>query len=100
MTLKLGIIKGRFYFFVFLSVLYAYIFMQNTEHFQGLDTNSTFLDCWYFAFTTCSTVGYGDISPKTQFGKLLTISLQIIVILELADDFFSMIGYEVFFEKM
>ena len=97
---KMGLIKSRLYFFVLVSLAYALIFMQNVDHFNGLDQNSTFLDCWYFAFTTCSTVGYGDIGPKTQFGKGLVISLQIIVILELADDFFSAFGYDVYYEKM
>jgi voltage-gated potassium channel len=32
-----------------------------------------FLDSLYFSVTTLSTVGYGDLSPETDAGKLFTI---------------------------
>ncbi len=31
------------------------------------------IDCLYFSVVTLTTVGYGDISPKTTGGKLFTI---------------------------
>ena len=34
-----------------------------------------FLDSIYFTSVTLSTVGYGDITPKTGFGKLVTSCL-------------------------
>ncbi len=30
------------------------------------------IDAWYFSVITLATVGYGDISPKTDLGKLFT----------------------------
>ena len=43
------------------------------------------LDPFYFAFTTMSTVGYGDISAKTDMAKLMVMSQQIVLMGELAN---------------
>jgi voltage-gated potassium channel Kch len=32
----------------------------------------SWLDAYYFSVITLSTVGYGDITPHTKFGKLFT----------------------------
>lgn len=39
--------------------------LMGPQHFNGL----------YYAMTTVSTVGYGDISPKTPFAKLVGITI-------------------------
>lgn len=36
------------------------------------------LDAFYFSVITLATVGYGDITPHTSFGKLFTIFYVII----------------------
>jgi len=36
------------------------------------------IDAFYFSVTTIATVGYGDLAPKTDFGKLFT-TLYIVV---------------------
>ncbi|MEW6722340.1 MAG: potassium channel family protein [Candidatus Micrarchaeota archaeon] len=38
-------------------------------HFEGLGI----IDAIYFTSTTITTVGYGDIAPKTNEGKLFTV---------------------------
>ena len=31
------------------------------------------IDSWYYMFTTLSTTGYGDISPKSTLGRLFIV---------------------------
>ncbi len=31
------------------------------------------IDAFYFSATTLTTVGYGDLSPQTDFGKVFTV---------------------------
>ena len=38
------------------------------------------IDPYYFSFTTMSTVGYGDLRPKTRRAKLLVMSQQILLL--------------------
>lgn len=44
----------------------------------------TALDPFYFSFTTMSTVGYGDISPKTDRAKMLVMTQQAALLVELS----------------
>jgi voltage-gated potassium channel len=53
--------------FVFSGLIYQAEHGTNASHF------TTFLDAVYFAVATMTTVGYGDLTPTTQTGRLLTI---------------------------
>jgi voltage-gated potassium channel len=33
----------------------------------------SWVDAFYFSATTIATVGYGDLAPRTDFGKLFTV---------------------------
>lgn len=44
----------------------------------------TLIDIFYYLVTTSVTVGYGDISPKTQIGKILAIIFMIFGIVSMA----------------
>lgn len=38
------------------------------------------LDPFYFSFTTMSTVGYGDFSPKTNRAKMVVMTQQALLV--------------------
>jgi voltage-gated potassium channel len=42
------------------------------DHFEGIGTP---LDAFYYTLVTASTVGYGDVTPITQTGRLFTLSV-------------------------
>ena len=63
--------------FIFASIYY---YMRGDDNFNGLDKNSEFIDSLYFSLTTTSTVGYGDISPKSRVAKVLVMVHQTIVL--------------------
>lgn len=41
------------------------------------------IDPFYFSFTTMSTAGYGDLTPKTPISKALVMTQFIIIMAEL-----------------
>jgi voltage-gated potassium channel len=53
---------------VWLAASYGYYELEG-----GVNPHvKTFADAMYFAFVTASTVGYGDVTPVTPEGKVLT----------------------------
>jgi voltage-gated potassium channel len=53
--------------FVYSGLIYQ------VEHSVVPEKFSTFLDAVYFSVTTMTTVGFGDITPSSEMGRLLTI---------------------------
>ena len=64
------------------TVTFAYGFVYSLLNPNEFGFESK-LDPFYFAFTTMSTVGYGDFGPKTDRAKLAVMSQQAILIGEL-----------------
>lgn len=62
--------KWLMLFFLGISLVFA-LYMNLVEGFSPLDT-------YYFLVTTATTVGYGDMSPKTDLGKIL-VTLYMVV---------------------
>jgi hypothetical protein len=82
---------GKVLYFMLLSLVFAGIYMSlGHEQFNGMDESSNFFDYWYFSFTTFSTVGYGDISPKSGVAKAVVVTQQVILLLDLVDDFLGL----------
>ncbi len=52
-------------------VMFGVIYNNLPAHFPDC---KSFLDAVYFSVVTFSTLGYGDISPKTDLGKVIVIS--------------------------
>jgi voltage-gated potassium channel len=53
----------------------AWILISGTKE----DSNfATYVKSLYFVFTTLSTVGYGDITPSSTFGRIFTMATQVI----------------------
>ncbi|MBN1602150.1 MAG: NAD-binding protein [Chitinispirillaceae bacterium] len=57
--------------FIFLGMILFVAFLYSKLE------NISFFDSIYWVITTCSTVGYGDISPKTVVAKVLTMVLMV-----------------------
>lgn len=53
-------------FVALLVLLFGSIFYHHVEKLDWVDS-------FYFSTITLSTVGYGDITPKTDLGKIFTI---------------------------
>lgn len=69
---------------IFLIYSAIYYFMGNNNHFHILDENKTqltLLDSIYFNIITITSIGYGDITPKSQLMRTICISKIIIFLL-------------------
>ncbi len=67
-----------------LVLLIGIVFYMGVEHW-------TFINTLYFCVVTLGTVGYGDIAPQTEVGRLFTVAY-IIVGLGIIGGFFATLG--------
>lgn len=90
MRLKKHLVISVITFFLIIVVgAYAY---SNVEGWSGLDSV-------YFVVVTVTTIGYGDLVPKTNLGKIFTIFFSFLGI-SVAFYFVSLIGASVFKEHL
>jgi hypothetical protein len=62
------------------GLIYSAIDRINPDAFGFEDS---VVDPFYFSFTTMSSVGYGDYSPKSRFAKAVVMSQQFMLIGEI-----------------
>lgn len=76
------------------AILYT-LFFSCSDSWKGLDSENDetlgqkFMNRLYFSMTTLSTVGYGDISPKSNWARLLVMiqmGLVLINVIELVTE--------------
>jgi hypothetical protein len=61
---------------VIMALFYGWLYSRMSKEAFGFESP---IDPYYFAFTTMSTVGYGDFSPKTPAAKALVMSQQAVI---------------------
>jgi voltage-gated potassium channel len=70
-----SVIFARILFTLFAIIfIYAGLIYQ-VEHPVNSKVFHTFLDAVYFSVVTMTTVGFGDVTPVSQVGRLLTVSM-------------------------
>lgn len=68
-----GIIFARILFTLFAIVFIYSGLIYQVEHPVNPENYGTFLDAFYFSVVTMTTVGFGDVTPISEFGRLLTV---------------------------
>jgi len=67
-----------------ISLFYGIIYSQMKP---GSFNFKSPVDPFYFALTTMSSVGYGEITPQTDVAKMLVMSQQLALMGEIASSF-------------
>ena len=79
--------------FIILSIFTIILSFLDKTHFNGLENTDDnniiqkLTDRLYLVTTTLSSVGYGDISPKSNIAKYVIILIQLCVILTIKNWF-------------
>ncbi|MBE9199109.1 MULTISPECIES: ion transporter [unclassified Nodularia (in: cyanobacteria)] len=72
-TTEDGVIFAQILFTLF-AIIFVYSgLIYQVEHPINLDVFATFLDAFYFSIVTMTTVGFGDVTPISELGRLLTV---------------------------
>ena len=75
--------------FLVTTIVYGFVYMIMDRADKNAFGFTSWIDPFYFSFTTMSTVGYGDYSPGTDIAKMTVMSHQFILIAEILSIFFD-----------
>jgi hypothetical protein len=71
-------VTGVLCFYILLGMVFAFVFgtvdKWGGDPFFAQDVPATVSRCLYFSFTTLSTVGYGDLTARSDLGHTLSVS--------------------------
>lgn len=75
-TVSLGTLLGAISAYLLIPVAFYYVFLSvdtyENSHFFGTSESTT--SFMYFSLTSLTTLGYGDLTPVTDLGRLLSTS--------------------------
>lgn len=75
--------------FLATTIVYGIVYMVLDKADPNAFGFGSWIDPFYFSFTTMSTVGYGDWLPQTDVAKMAVMSHQFILIAEILTLFFD-----------
>ncbi|MCB9072981.1 MAG: hypothetical protein H6623_05105 [Bdellovibrionaceae bacterium] len=85
--LLLFLFRPAMIFLIFLGMSLMFLFASIFYWFEaGINPKlNSFFDAVYFSVSTMTTVGFGDITPVTFFGKVITVLMMVFLGLEVID---------------
>lgn len=69
---------------IFILITFAIIYVSLPSKSFNVDRQLTFMDALYFATTTHTTLGFGDIHPVSTSGRLFTMAHGLLIFISLA----------------
>lgn len=72
-TTEDGAILARIIFTVFAIIFIYSGLIYQVEHSVNPEKFATFFDAFYFSVVTMTTVGFGDVTPISQSGRVMTV---------------------------